>query len=75
MEARLFFRSGILPSRILLLLSLLDRLVDFSAMHRHFLGGIDPKAHFVTPYFDHRDDDIVIDDNAFVLLPRQDEHV
>ena len=57
-----------------LLLRPLDRLIDLSAMDGDFLGGFDPQSHLVTPYLDHGDDDVVTDDNAFVLLSRQDEH-
>ena len=69
-------RRQLRPQRLggLLLLSLLDRIVDLSAVNRHVLGGVDPQPHLVATYIDHRDDDIVTDDNALVFLSRQDEH-
>ena len=47
---------------------LLDRLITLTAMDCHFLGSVDPQPHFVAPYFDYGDDDIVTNDDAFVFL-------
>jgi len=68
-----FGRELLLKVR-LLLLSLLDLVINLTAVDRHVLGGIDPKPHLVTPYFNHGDDDIITDDNGFVRFAGQDEH-
>jgi hypothetical protein len=50
------------------LLRLLDRVVDFPAMNWHFSGRFDPEPNLVGPYFDYGDDDVIVDDDTFVLF-------
>ena len=51
-----------------------DGLVDFVAMDRHLAGRLDPQSHLVAANVDHRHNDLVADHDAFVALPRQDQH-
>jgi hypothetical protein len=51
-----------------------DRLKDFPAMDRHFFGGLHTEANLVPTDLHHNDGDVVVDDDALVLLPRQDKH-
>jgi hypothetical protein len=51
-----------------------DRLEDFPAMDRHFFGGLHTEANLVPTDLHHNDRDVVVDDDALVLLPRQDKH-
>src|SRR5258708_4252016 len=37
-------------------------------------GGLDPQPHLVAPDLDERDGDLVVDDQALVLLPADEEH-
>ena len=43
-------------------------------MDRHFLGGFHPETDLVPTDFHHHNRDVVVDDDALVLLPRQDKH-
>src|SRR5262245_29809628 len=51
-----------------------DRLVDFLPVDRHVLRRDDAQPHLVTANLDDRDDDVVVDYDAFVFFPRQDKH-
>jgi hypothetical protein len=51
-----------------------DRLEDLSAMDRHLFRSLDPETNLVPTDLHHNDRDVVVDDDAFVLLPRQDKH-
>tara|TARA_A100001391_G_scaffold199335_1_gene182159 strand:+ start:412 stop:660 length:249 start_codon:yes stop_codon:yes gene_type:complete len=46
----------------------LDRFVDFVSMNGHLTRGLNPQTNFVAADFNNNDFDIVIDDDAFVLL-------
>ena len=48
--------------------------VDLATMHGHFFRGFDPKSHLVTANLNHYDRNVIIDDNTFVLLPREHKH-
>ena len=49
----------------------MDLVVDFLTMHVDLAGRLDPKAHLIATDLNDRDFDHVIDDNAFILLPRE----
>ena len=53
------------------LLTAANRLVDLVSMDRYFLGSIHAQSHLVTPNLNHDNRNIVIDDNALVLLSRE----
>ena len=46
----------------------LNRFVKLVAVNRNFLRGVDTEPHSVTPNFDHHHDDVLADDDGFVLL-------
>lgn len=48
-----------------------NRVVDFSPMDRDLFGGFNAKANFIAANFHNDDGDVVIDDDAFVFLPRE----
>ena len=48
----------------------LDRLVDFLSMNRNVLRGIEAETYLVATDFNNRDDDVVTDDDGFVLFSR-----
>jgi hypothetical protein len=48
--------------------------MHFPALHRHFPGGFDAKAHPVALNAQHRDDNVLVDEDAFRLLPAQNQH-
>ena len=78
-EAPLLQSSLVAGSRIPLpsllhALGRLDLLIHFTAMDRHFFRSINPQSHFVAPYLDYGNHDIVPDHDALVLLPGQHEH-
>ena len=50
------------------------RVVHFLSVDRHLLGSIESEPYLVTSDIDHRYDDVVVDDDAFVLFARQYEH-
>jgi hypothetical protein len=45
--------------------------MHFLAMHRHFPGGFDAKSHPVASNTHYRDDNVLVDEDAFLLLPAQ----
>ena len=53
----------------------LDRVVDFTAMDRNLLRRFHAEADLISADLDDHDRDVVVDDDAFVLLPRQHQHV
>lgn len=57
--ARLFLMSGFIP---------LDGIVNFAAMNRNFLRRFDAEANLISPNFNDDNRDVVVDDDAFVLL-------
>jgi hypothetical protein len=46
-----------------------DRFIHFAAMHRDCRGGLDAKSHPAALDTQHCNDNVVIDEDAFVLLP------
>ena len=46
------------------------RIVNFLSVDRHVPRSVETKTNFVTSDIDHRNDDIVVDDDALVPLPR-----
>src|SRR5437879_2871406 len=68
------FRAADLRARIRNPGLVLNGLVDLPAMHGHILGSFDAQAHLVTTDFDHGHRDIVVDDNALVLLAGENQH-
>jgi hypothetical protein len=48
-----------------------DLVVDFLPMHIDLSRGLDPEANFVATNLNNRDFNHVIDDDAFVFLPRE----
>src|SRR5439155_23582744 len=52
----------------------LDGLVDLAAMDRDLFGRIDPQADLVAADLHHGHRDVIVDDDAFVLLPRENQH-
>ena len=46
-------------------------LMHFLAMHRHFPGGVDAKSHIVALNAQHRDDNVIVDEDALIPLPAQ----
>ena len=55
-------------SLLLGLLRLLDRVVDLPAMNRHLFGRFNAKPNLAATYFNYGDDDVLVDDDALVLL-------
>src|SRR5262245_5376766 len=52
----------------------LARLVDLLPMDCHASGMLDPEAHLVLPDFNDGEDDLVVDHEALVLHPLDDDH-
>src|SRR5262245_1959149 len=52
----------------------LDRIIDLTTMDGDLLGGLHAQSHFVAANFDDDNRDVIVDDDAFVLLPRQHQH-
>lgn len=52
----------------------LDRLVHFLAVYRYRLGGFNAKPDFIPSDVDDRNDHVVADHDAFVSVPRKDQH-
>ena len=50
------------------------RVVYFLSVDWHILGSIKSKSDLETSNLDHRNDDVVVDDDALVLFSRQNEH-
>jgi hypothetical protein len=42
----------------------------FLAMNGHFRGSINSQPYFIAANFDHRNDDVIANDNPFVALSR-----
>ena len=53
----------------------LDRIINFAAMHRYVLGCFDSQANLVAADLDHCESDLIVDDDAFVLLSRENQHL
>src|SRR5438270_859698 len=51
-----------------------DRLVHLAAVHGHLLRRFDPQPDLVPADLDHRDRDVVVDDDALVLLAGENQH-
>lgn len=51
-----------------------DRIENLLSMNRYLFGRLDTKPHLVSTDLHHHDRDVVVDNDAFVLLPRQDKH-
>ncbi len=52
----------------------LDRLVHFLTVYRYRLGGFDAKPDLIPSNVDDRNDHVVADHDAFVSVPRKDQH-
>src|SRR5436305_4204522 len=52
----------------------LDRIIDFTTMDGDLLRGFHAQSHFVASNLDDDNRDVIVDDDAFVLLPRQHQH-
>jgi hypothetical protein len=71
---------GVMPTDWTLLahtswnVGILYALAHFSTMHRYFHGGFDAKSHRVASNTQHCDDNAVVDEDLFRLLPAQDQH-
>src|SRR3972149_5532611 len=53
----------------------LDRFVHFLAMHRNLGGSLDTQPNLVAANIHNRDHDVVADDDAFIALSREDQHI
>ena len=53
---------------------ILDGLVDLTTMDGDMLGRLDPEANLVAANLDHGHRDIVVDDDALVLLAGENQH-
>jgi hypothetical protein len=51
-----------------------DRSVHFTAMNGDLFRGFDAQAHLITADFHNRDHNVLIDDDAFIFLARQNQH-
>lgn len=51
-----------------------DSVVDFLPIDRYVFWCLDAKTHFVPPNIDHRDDDVIPDDDTLVAFSRQHKH-
>jgi hypothetical protein len=67
-EVRCEAERGYYNSVLLGLLRFLDRLVDLPAMNRHLFGRFNAQSNLAATYFDDGDDDVLVDDDALVLL-------
>src|SRR5208337_3251561 len=63
-----------LGSRIERASLVLNGFVDLAAMDCDILGGLDAKTNLVTPDLDHGHRDVVVDNDAFVLLAGENQH-
>ena len=52
----------------------MDRVVHFAAVNWYVLGCIESKSYFAAADVDDCNDDVVVDDDAFVLFAGQHEH-
>ncbi len=64
LKIRNLARSVVRSSRIARSLGLLNPIVDFLAVDRYFLRSREAEAYLVAADVDHRDDNIVVDDDA-----------
>ncbi len=62
-------RSVVRSSRIARSFRTLYCVVDFPAVDRDVLRSVESEPYVVTSDIDHRDDDVIVDDDALVLLP------
>ena len=53
----------------------LDRLVHLLAVYADLDRGRDPQSDLVAPDIHHGDDDVIADDDAFVAVSGQDQHL
>ncbi len=53
---------------------IVDCCVDFTAMHGNLFGRLDSQADLIPANFHHCDDDVIVNDNAFVLFTRKNQH-
>src|SRR3954447_1029801 len=53
---------------------ILNRLVDLATVDGHILWGFDAQSHLVTADLDHSDRDVIVDDDALVLLAGENQH-
>ena len=53
----------------------LNGLVHLLAVHGDFDGGRDPLSDLIAPDIHHGDDDVVTNDDAFVAVSGQDQHL
>jgi len=49
--------------------------VNLAPVHRNFLGRLNSEADFVATDFHHNDRNVIINDNALVLLSGKDQHI
>src|SRR6476620_10069959 len=56
------------------LVGLLELEVDLLAVDVHVAGGLDPDPHVVTVDLEHRDDDVVTDDEALLRATAEHQH-
>src|SRR5262249_45070378 len=52
----------------------LNRLIHLATMHRDVFRSLDPQAHLVATDFDDGHRDVVVDDDALVLLAGENQH-
>src|SRR4051812_9825135 len=74
--AELFELAGVLGGQSARLLVLaLDRLVHLLAVHADLDRGRDAQSDLIAPDIHHGDDDVIADDDAFVAVSGQDQHL
>jgi hypothetical protein len=52
----------------------LNGIIDLTTVDRDLLGCLDAQPHFIAAYFHDDNGDVIVDDDAFVLFPRQHQH-
>ena len=52
----------------------LDRIIDFTPVDGHLFRGLHAQTDFVAANFDDDNRDVIVDDDAFVFLPREHQH-
>src|SRR5947199_3660943 len=67
-------RRGSLGSRLMRARLVLDCFVDFTTMNRNVLGSLDAKSDLVTANLNDGHRDVVVDNDAFVLLAGENQH-
>src|SRR4051812_32726420 len=74
--AELFELAGVLGGQSARLLVLaLDRLVHLLSVHADLDRGRDAQSDLIAPDIHHGDDDVIADDDAFVAVSGQDQHL